>query len=30
MLLYLTTEVDADHAKILDKIHRLEAGLEYI
>ncbi|MGA8843326.1 MAG: hypothetical protein WB511_07045 [Nitrososphaeraceae archaeon] len=30
LLLYLTTEVDADHTKILEKIHRLEAGLEYI
>jgi hypothetical protein len=29
LLLYLTTEVDADHTKILEKIHRLEAGLEY-
>lgn len=29
LLLYLTTEVDADHTKILDKIHRLEAGIEY-
>jgi hypothetical protein len=28
-LLYITTEVDADHTKILDKIHRLEAGLKY-
>ena len=30
LLLYLTTEVDADHTKILEKIHRLEAGLEYL
>jgi len=29
LLLYLTTEVNVDHTKILDKIHRLEAGLEY-
>ena len=29
LLLYLTTEVEADHTKILEKIHRLEAGLEY-
>ena len=30
LLLYLTTEVDADHTKILEKIHRLEAGLQYL
>ena len=30
LLLYLTTEVEADHTKILEKIHRLEAGLEYL
>ena len=28
-LLYITTEVEGDHSKILDRIHRLEAGLEY-
>ena len=30
LLLYLTTEVEADHTKILERIHRLEAGLEYL
>jgi hypothetical protein len=30
LLLYLTTEVDADHTKILNRIHRLEAGLQYL
>jgi hypothetical protein len=30
LLLYLTTEVDADHRKILDGVHRLEAGLDYL
>jgi hypothetical protein len=30
LLLYLTTEVNADHRKILDGIHRLEAGLDYL
>ena len=28
-LLYITTEVDANHSKILDKIRRLESGLKY-
>jgi hypothetical protein len=28
-LLYITTEVEGDHSKILDKIRRLEAGLQY-
>lgn len=28
-LLYITTEVEADHSKILDRIRRLEAGLQY-
>ncbi|HEX7180071.1 MAG TPA: hypothetical protein VF220_10130 [Nitrososphaeraceae archaeon] len=30
LLLYITTEVDADHSKILNRIHRLEAGLQYL
>jgi hypothetical protein len=29
LLLYLTTEVEADHSNIYDKIRRLEAGLKY-
>ncbi len=28
-LLYIRTEVDANHSKILDKIRRLESGLKY-
>ena len=28
-ILYLTTEVEADHPNIYDKIRRLEAGLKY-
>lgn len=30
LLLYLTTEKNSDHRKILDGIHRLEAGLDYL
>jgi hypothetical protein len=29
LLLYLTTEVEADHSNILNRIRRLEAGLKY-
>jgi hypothetical protein len=29
LLLYLTTEVEADHSNIYDRIRRLEAGLKY-
>ena len=29
LLLYLTTEVEADHSNILDRIRKLEAGLKY-
>ncbi|MGC2574677.1 MAG: hypothetical protein WA364_24450, partial [Candidatus Nitrosopolaris sp.] len=29
LILYLTTEVEADHSNIYDKIRRLEAGLKY-
>ena len=29
LLLYLTTEVEADHSNILNRIRKLEAGLKY-
>jgi len=29
LLLYITTEVKADHSKILNRIRKLEAGLKY-
>ena len=29
LLLYITTEVEADHSNILDRIRKLEAGLKY-
>ncbi|MFZ0220348.1 MAG: hypothetical protein WAM42_01475 [Candidatus Nitrosopolaris sp.] len=29
LLLYVTTEVDADHSNIYDRIRRLESGLKY-
>jgi hypothetical protein len=29
LILYLTTEVEADHSNIYDRIRRLEAGLKY-
>ena len=29
LLLYVTTEVEADHSDILDKIRKLESGLKY-
>ena len=29
LLLYVTTEVEADHSNILDRIRKLEAGLKY-
>jgi hypothetical protein len=29
LLLYLTTEIEADHSNIYDRIRRLEAGLKY-
>ena len=29
LLLYLTTEVEADHSNIYDRVRRLEAGLKY-